>query len=101
MLNTIFACGLMGLSYLTRTNLRVITLLPKMIRAFRLVLLYTPIVLLLLGMFGVFNVFKSVAGSGELAVINSLNSGVVLTVDSRTSIYVDALNNLNDNNSWF
>ncbi len=62
--------------------------------------LYAPMILLMLGFFGVFNVFQSFEQSSELVIIESSESGRMIGTDSRTLIYKDALNNLENQNSW-
>ena len=64
-------------------------------------LLIFPIIFLVLGGLGHFNVFKYIEeeGTGDKVVVVG-KSGRNLTTDSRTSIYDDLVNNLNDKNDW-
>lgn len=67
----------------------------------RKLFLFGPIVLLILGVLGLFNIFKYIDEQGSSKeVIISTESGRVLSVDSRTGIYEDALNNLQSRNDW-
>lgn len=67
----------------------------------RKLLLIGPLVLLILGALGVFNVFQYTDEEGSAGgVVVSTESGKLLSTDSRTGIYEDALNNLVKNNGW-
>ncbi len=57
----------------------------------------TPIVLLLLGLSGAFNIFKYIEQSGEVDISGSERGTMV---DSRTCIYEDVFNDLKENNIW-
>lgn len=63
------------------------------------ILFFLPIFLLLLGALGIFNIFKAAEEKGD-AFEYSGGSVNVSTVDSRTTIYEDALRNLSSNNHW-
>lgn len=65
------------------------------------IFLYLPLVLLALGLSGVFNIFEVLESGQRFQVIElSGGAGRYLTTDSRTGIYMDAFNNLSENNSW-
>lgn len=67
----------------------------------RKVLLFGPLILLMLGALGLFNVFKYVDDQGGAkAVVIATESGRLLSTDSRTGIYQDAIDNLQENNAW-
>ncbi|MBC7490647.1 MAG: hypothetical protein H7240_12445 [Glaciimonas sp.] len=71
------------------------------LRFLRTVLLFLPILLLLLGVLGVFNPFKYLENNDKAKAIElSAESGRNLSTDSRTVIYEDAFNNLNNSNDW-
>lgn len=67
-------------------------------RMARMIFLLGPLILALLGFFGVFNIFQYLAGENAITITTS--SGRSYSADSRTSIYLDAINNLNANNDW-
>jgi len=68
-------------------------------KTLRKLLQYIPIVLFLLGILGIVNIFQYL----ENEFIYNYSTGISeinITTDSRTSIYLDAIDNLNENNAW-
>jgi hypothetical protein len=77
-------------TYYLRNN---ILMLP-FLKGLRKVLLIAPIVLLILGTLGIFNIFQAGDLLGDYTIENNSGKSQDLLVDSRTPIYVDVFNQL-------
>lgn len=75
-------------------------LINKFFGSIRLAFLCVPVFLLILGSLGLYNVFESAGESDELVVVGTENGPAIRTVDSRTTIYEDAMRNISKNNAW-
>lgn len=94
-------CYALLLLHLLRRNGVIGNAFRGILKLIRIWLLVLPIILLALGVSGVFNPFSYLEGNtilGSVAV--SEESGRYLGTDSRTGIYEDAFNNLMENNDW-
>ncbi|MDE1190594.1 MAG: hypothetical protein PW786_00390 [Arachidicoccus sp.] len=68
----------------------------------RIILLVSPIVLIILGITGIFNIFAmNDSLSSSASIKNSSNNEQELLVDSRTTIYSDVFIELKNQNSYF
>jgi hypothetical protein len=94
----VFLMFYVGAIYLTGKNQ---IFFQKFMRGCKNIFLYIPILLLILGGFGIFNVFEATGEKDDFVLVRTADGGVVGTVDSRTTIYQDAIKNLNDNEAWF
>jgi hypothetical protein len=71
------------------------------LKLIRHIIFAIPVIMLSFGFLGIFNVFSYMDELGTIKDINiTSNSGRLLTTDSRTGIYVDALDNLNNRGDW-
>jgi len=100
MLSLVFSYILLGY-YVIASRLLNTSISSRILMVFRYILLFLPILLFVLGAVDVFNVFKFIdtKGSSKEIIISS-ESGRILTTDSRTGIYEDALKNLRKKNDW-
>jgi len=76
----------------------------KIIKLFFWIFIFSPIVLLYLGIMGEFNVFKDLSDSSETSIIadSPENSEAVLMSDTRTFIYNEVISSaLKNNYIWF
>jgi hypothetical protein len=100
MLNIFVSYGLLSLYIILKDNITS-AVFKKILTLIKSFLLFLPILLLLLGAMGIFNVFEYFEGNAKVKVIAlSDESGRYLVTDSRTGIYEDAFNNLQEKNDW-
>lgn len=90
MLNILIAFIILSTSLLKRYRYK-----RALMNTIRRVMLFAPVILLVLGLTGVFNVFKISEYIGDYTVEDSKGASQDLVVDSRTGIYLDVILELN------
>jgi hypothetical protein len=89
------------ISILIVTTYYVKNFFPKVLyKVFHIILFAIPIMLLISAISGGFNIFQELADNAKYEVKTNYNDASNLAADTRTFLYLEVFQTLDDNNSW-